>query len=196
MSYSISVLIKPLSSDAYCAGGKFAKSVIDEGVARAMGARCIFVFKKSKYFPQIYVVKLGGRYIRSTEDLKGFVSNHGLRAHFDPRERCAAFVKVKLIVRFYRLTYPLGTAYILPIFFCPTTQSNLASLKVHISPSVATRITRFGSFYLRRSRQIRERKVLFLLLLLLLLLLLGDLGGLFSDLPCTNKMGASRENFS
>ncbi len=48
-------------------------------------------------------------------------------------------------------------------------------------------------YYLRRSRQIRERKVLFFLLLLLLL---GDLGGLFSDLPCTTKMGASRENFS
>ncbi len=47
-------------------------------------------------------------------------------------------------------------------------------------------------FYLRRSRQIRERNVLFFLLLLLL----GDLGGLFSDLPCTTKMGASRENFS
>ncbi len=56
------------------------------------------------------------------------------------------------------------------------------------------------SFYLRRSRQIRERKVLFffffLLLLLLLLLLLGDLGGLFSNHPCTVKMGASRENYS
>ncbi len=117
MSYSISVLTKPLSPDAYCAGGKFAKSVIDEGVARAMGARCIFVKKNSKYFPQIYVGKLGGRRIRSTEDLKGFVSNHGLRAHFDPRERCAAFVKVKLIIRFDRLTYPLGTAYILPSFF-------------------------------------------------------------------------------
>ncbi len=38
-------------------------------------------------------------------------------------------------------------------------------------------------FYLRRSRQIRERKVLFLLFLFLFLLL--DLGGLFPDLPCT-----------
>ena len=43
-------------------------------------------------------------------------------------------------------------------------------------------------FYLRRSRQIRERKVL------LLLFLLFDLGGLFSDLPC--KMSATREHFS
>ncbi len=34
------------------------------------------------------------------------------------------------------------------------------------------------------------------MLFLLLLLLLGDLGGLFSNLPCTLKMGASRENFS
>ncbi len=50
-------------------------------------------------------------------------------------------------------------------------------------------------FYLRQSRQIRERKVLFFLLDLLLLLL-GDLGGLFSDLPYTLKKGASRENFS
>ncbi len=48
------------------------------------------------------------------------------------------------------------------------------------------------AFYLRRSRQIRERKVLFFFFLLLL----GDLGGLFSDLPCTLKKGASRENFS
>ena len=49
------------------------------------------------------------------------------------------------------------------------------------------------SFYLRRSRQIRERKELFLLFLLLLL---GDLGGLFFNLPCTLKMGVPRENFS
>ncbi len=55
---------------------------------------------------------------------------------------------------------------------------------------------REAPFYLRRSRQIRERKVLFFLLDLLLLLLLGDLGGLFSDLTCTLKKGASKENFS
>ncbi len=70
-------------------------------------------------------------------------------------------------------------------------------------------------FYLRRSRQIRESKVLFFFFLLLLL---GDLGGLFSDLPCVQpkwvhpeksflknrcnqrklffKMGASKEMFS
>ena len=42
-------------------------------------------------------------------------------------------------------------------------------------------------FYLRRSRQIRERKVLLLLFLLL------DLGGLFLDLPC-KMSAASREN--
>ena len=47
-------------------------------------------------------------------------------------------------------------------------------------------------FYLRRSQLIRERKVLFLFLLLLL----GNLGRLFSNLPCTLKMGASRQNFS
>ncbi len=47
-----------------------------------------------------------------------------------------------------------------------------------------------GLFYQRRGRQIRERKAL------LLLLLLWDFWGLFLDLPCTLKRGASRENFS
>ncbi len=50
-------------------------------------------------------------------------------------------------------------------------------------------------FCLRRSRQIREKKVLFFFLFFFLLLL-GDLGGLFSDLLCTLKKGASRENYS
>ncbi len=53
----------------------------------------------------------------------------------------------------------------------------------------------FPPFYLRRSRQIRERKVLFFLLDLLLFLL-GDFGGLFSYIPCTLKKGASREKCS
>ncbi len=44
-----------------------------------------------------------------------------------------------------------------------------------------------NSFYLRRSRQIREKKVLFLL---------GILGGLLFSHPCTLKMGVSQENFS
>ncbi len=65
--------------------------------------------------------------------------------------------------------------------------------KNYLSEDVTKKVSEVGLFYLRRSRQIRERKVLFFFLLLLLL---GDLGGLFSDLPCTTKMGAFRENFS